>query len=85
VTATAVMLSRIPRALLRPVLDEHPRVELRLFEQAVARRDATIRHLCSALTGSVRARLAGQLARIRAPCIWAACCPSCSAWPPSRC
>ena len=64
VTATAVMLSRIPRALLRSVLDDHPRVELRLFEQAVARRDATIRHLCGALTGSVRARVAGQLVEL---------------------
>ena len=61
VTATAVMLSRIPRVVLRQVLDEHPRVELRLSEQAVVRRDTTIRRLCSALTGSVRARLAGQL------------------------
>lgn len=64
VTATAVMLSRIPRVMFRQVLDEHPCVELRLFEQAVVRRDATIRRLCSALTGSVRARLAGQLVEL---------------------
>jgi CRP-like cAMP-binding protein len=64
VTATAVLLSRIPRVLLRQVLDDHPRVELRLSEQAVVRRDATILRLCVALTGSVRARLAGQLVEL---------------------
>ncbi|MBZ5713955.1 Crp/Fnr family transcriptional regulator [Nannocystis pusilla] len=61
VTATSVLLSRIPRALLRAVLDAHGRIEQRLSELAVVRRDATIRRLAAALTSSVRARLAGQL------------------------
>ena len=61
VTATAVLFSRIPRALFRLALDDHRHVEQRIFEQALVRRDTTIRRLCAALSTSVRARLAGQL------------------------
>ena len=64
VTASAVLISRIPRALLRMVLDDHRHVEHRLLELAVARRDAAIRRLSVALSSSVRARLAGQLVEL---------------------
>lgn len=61
VTMTAAVYSRISRALLRLILDDHRHVEQRLFEQALVRREGTLRRLCAALTRSVRARLAGQL------------------------
>lgn len=64
ITASAVLISRIPRALLRMVLDEHRHVEQRLFELTVARRDAAIRRLSGVLSSSVRARLAGQLVEL---------------------
>lgn len=64
VTATAVLLSRIPRALLRVALDDHRHVEQHLFELAVVRRDATIRRLSAALSSGVRARLASQLVEL---------------------
>lgn len=61
VAATAVIVSGVPRAPLRRMLDEHPELERRLFERAVTRRDAAARRLCAALSLSVRARLAAQL------------------------
>ena len=61
VTATTVLYTEIPRALLRLLLDDHPAVANRLSEQAIARRDLVIRRLCVALSASVRARLADQL------------------------
>ena len=64
VTSTAALYTRIPRALLRMTLDEHRHAEQRLFELAVARRDATIRRLGGALGSSVRARLASQLVEL---------------------
>ena len=64
VTATSVLFSRIPRAMLRMVLDEHRHVEQRLFELTVARRDGVIRRLSAVLGTSVRARLADQLVEL---------------------
>lgn len=64
ITTTAVLLSVVPRAALRLVLDEHPEAERALVAQAMARRDATSRRLCDALSLSVRARIAGQLLRL---------------------
>lgn len=61
VTASAVLYTEIPRALLRLLLDDLPAVASRLSEQAIARRDLEIRRLCVALSTSVRARLADQL------------------------
>lgn len=64
ITTSATLLSIVPRAALRLVLDEHPEAERLLVAQAMARRDATTRRLCDALSLSVRARLAGQLLRL---------------------
>lgn len=64
IATSSVLLSLIPRAALRLVLDEHPEAERALVAQAVLRRDATTRRLCDALSLSVRARLAGQLVRL---------------------
>lgn len=61
ITATAALFSRIPRALLRAVLDEHRHLEQRLFEISIARRDAAIHRLANVFACSVRARLALQL------------------------
>lgn len=61
VTTTAVVYSKVPRACLRVVCDEHPQAERVLMQQAVGRRDATIRRLCTALGRGVRARLADRL------------------------
>lgn len=61
VTATAVLYTEIPRALLRLLLDDHPAAANLLSEQAIARRDLVTRRLCVALSASVRARLADQL------------------------
>lgn len=64
VTASAVLLSQIPRAMMRAVLEDHRHVEQRLFELTVARRDAVIRRLSAVLSSSVRARLAAQLVEL---------------------
>ena len=61
VTATAVLYSEVPRAVLRLLLDEHPAAVSLFVEQAIARRDLVIRRLSIAMSASVRARLADQL------------------------
>ncbi|MDC0722488.1 Crp/Fnr family transcriptional regulator [Nannocystis bainbridge] len=64
ITTAAALLSMIPRVALRLVLDEYPEAERTLVAQSMARRDATTRRLCDALSLSVRARLAGQILRL---------------------
>ncbi|HRI08476.1 MAG TPA: Crp/Fnr family transcriptional regulator [Nannocystaceae bacterium] len=61
VTATAVLVTEVPRALLRLLLDDHPVAASLFAEQAITRRDLVIRRLSIAMSASVRARLAGQL------------------------
>lgn len=61
VTATAVLYSEIPRALLRLLLDDHPAAASLFAEQAITRRDLVIRRLSIAMSASVRTRLADQL------------------------
>lgn len=61
VTATAVLYTEIPRALLRLILDDHAAAARLFCEQALARRDLIIRRLSVVLGASVRARLADQL------------------------
>lgn len=61
VTATAVLYTELPRALMRLVLDDHPSAASVFYEQALARRDLVIRRLSFILGASVRARLADQL------------------------
>jgi len=61
VTATAVLYSEVPRAVLRLLLDDHPAAVSLFAEQAIARRDLVIRRLSIAMSASVRARLADQL------------------------
>ena len=61
VTATAVLYSEIPRALLRLLLDDHPAAASVFAEQAIVRRDLVIRRLSIAMSASVRTRLAEQL------------------------
>lgn len=61
VTATAVLLSVIPRTLLRLIMDDHPPLEHALAVQAIARRDAVARRFSAVVSTSVRVRLAQQL------------------------
>ena len=60
-TATAALLSVVPRAQLRELLDEHPPAERALAMQAIGHRDAAALRLCAVASASVRARLAQQL------------------------
>ncbi|HEY8376435.1 MAG TPA: Crp/Fnr family transcriptional regulator [Nannocystis sp.] len=61
ITATAVLYTELPRALLRLVLDEHAEAARLFYEHALVRRDLILRRLSVALGSSVRARLADQL------------------------
>ena len=61
VTATAVLLSVVPRTLMRLIMDDHPPLERALAVQAIARRDAVARRFSAVVSSSVRVRLAQQL------------------------
>ncbi|MBZ5709641.1 Crp/Fnr family transcriptional regulator [Nannocystis pusilla] len=64
ITTSPALVTLVPRAVFRDVLDQHAAVERAIVAQSVSRRQAVTLRLCDAHSLDARARIAGQLLRL---------------------